>query len=133
MAILKMNNPPANLPPLVFGDCNALLAGEPAIVIGNALGIGISYTAGIISRTVDTINGREAIQTDAAVNPGNSGGALLNSQGKLIGMITFKLYSDAEKEILAEGMGFALTSNSIIEYIDAADNERTDIIINYVN
>lgn len=91
-----------------LGDSDSLKLGQPAVVIGNALGIGISVTDGIISglnREMTTEDGKTGtfIQTDAAVNHGNSGGALLNVKGEVIGIVSNKI--DGES---VEGMGYAI-------------------------
>jgi len=90
------------------GDSDDLKLGEPAIAIGNALGEGQSVTVGVISalnRAVTNDDGSEGlfIQTDAAISPGNSGGALLNIKGELIGINSRKYVAEG-----AEGMGFAI-------------------------
>ena len=95
-----------------LGDSDSTVVGEAAIVIGNALGYGTSVTTGIVSakdREV-SITDEEGnlvtnslIQTDAAVNPGNSGGALLNATGEVIGIVSAKLADES-----VEGMGYAI-------------------------
>ena len=98
----------------VMGDSDALQVGESAIAIGNALGYGQSVTTGVVSAV-----GREVqltdktmtlVQTSAAIKPGNSGGALLNGKGEVIGVNTVK-YEDTS----VEGMGYAIPINSAIE------------------
>lgn len=102
-----------------FGDSGALKAGEPAIAIGNPLGLGRSITVGVISspkRTID-VGGNMAtdvIQTDAAINPGNSGGALVNIAGQVIGINTLKI---SEQGI--EGLGFAIPANEARPIIES--------------
>ncbi len=102
-----------------FGDSDALKAGEPAIAIGNPLGLGRSITVGVISspkRTID-VSGNMAtdvIQTDAAINPGNSGGALVNIAGQVIGINTLKI---SEQEV--EGLGFAIPANEARPIIES--------------
>lgn len=95
-----------------FGDSDALEVGDAVIAIGNAMGKGISATDGIISMTEQSINvdGNvlNVLQTSAAINGGNSGGALVNSAGQVIGINTAK-YNDS----MAEGMGYAIPSNEI--------------------
>ncbi|MBR6222309.1 MAG: trypsin-like peptidase domain-containing protein [Lachnospiraceae bacterium] len=96
----------------VIGDSDALEIGEPAIVIGNALGYGQSLSGGYISaknRVLDK-NQIGLIQTDAAINPGNSGGALLNSKGEVVGVNSSKL---ADTKV--EGMGFAIPINEAMK------------------
>ena len=95
-----------------LGDSDSTVVGEAAIVIGNALGYGTSVTTGIVSakdREVSitdedgNIVTNSLIQTDAAVNPGNSGGALLNATGEVIGIVSAKLADES-----VEGMGYAI-------------------------
>lgn len=91
-----------------LGESDELKLGQPAIVIGNAMGIGISVTDGIISgleREMTTEDGNTGtfIQTNAAVNHGNSGGALLNVRGEVIGIVSNKLSGES-----VEGMGYAI-------------------------
>ncbi|MCD7715621.1 MAG: trypsin-like peptidase domain-containing protein [Lachnospiraceae bacterium] len=90
-----------------LGSSEELVIGEPAIAIGNALGYGQSVTLGIVSaldRSIE-IDGvtRSYIQTDAAINAGNSGGALLNADGEVIGINSAKVASSG-----VEGMGYAI-------------------------
>lgn len=96
-----------------FGDSDAVKAGEPAIAIGNPLGLEFSQsvTVGVISspkRSIDVAESMsmDVIQTDAAINPGNSGGALVNAAGQVIGINSLKI---AEQGV--EGLGFAIPVN----------------------
>ncbi|SFJ06196.1 S1C family serine protease [Thermoflavimicrobium dichotomicum] len=96
-----------------FGNSDALKAGEPAIAIGNPLGqtFSQSVTVGVISSPKRTFQANEyvatdVIQTDAAISPGNSGGALVNAAGQVIGINTLKI---AEQGV--EGLGFAIPVN----------------------
>src|SRR5690606_19607970 len=96
-----------------FGDSDAIKAGEPAIAIGNPLGLEFSQsvTVGVISsphRSIDVAESMsmDVIQTDAAINPGNSGGALVNAAGQVIGINSLKV---AEQGV--EGLGFAIPVN----------------------
>ena len=102
-----------------MGDSDSLKIGEPAIAIGNALGYGQSVTTGVISalnRKIESSNSEEGtslIQTDAAITPGNSGGALLNMRGEVIGINSNKIGGSS-----IEGMGYAIpisTARPIIE------------------
>lgn len=95
-----------------LGDSDSLKLGQPAIVIGNALGIGISVTDGVISaldREMTTEDGTSNtfIQTDAAVNHGNSGGALLNIKGEVIGITSGKIQGED-----VDNMGYAIPINA---------------------
>lgn len=112
-----------------LGDSDNLTVGESAIVIGNALGYGQSVTTGVISATnrqvsIQDDNGNtitnNLIQTDAAVNPGNSGGALLNLKGEVVGIVSAK-YSDTK----VEGMGYAIPITKAKEIINALMKDGT--------
>ena len=93
---------------LKLSDSNDVQIGEKVIAIGNPLGLQFSVSEGIVSAVHRIgINGIDAyIQTDAALNPGNSGGPLINKQGEVIGINNFKIGS-------GENLGFALESNYI--------------------
>lgn len=101
----------------VMGDSDELEVGDGAIAIGNALGYGQSVTTGTISavdREVSMTDGTMVmIQTDAAINEGNSGGALLNTKGEVIGINSAKLYGDT-----IEGMGYAIPINTALDVVD---------------
>lgn len=107
-----------------LGDSDALEVGQQAIAIGNALGYGQSLTAGYISAldrevTVDDIT-NSMIQTDAAINFGNSGGALLNIKGELIGINSVKAAASG-----VEGMGYAIPINTAKPILDELMNRTT--------
>jgi len=91
---------------LEIGDSNKIQVGEKVIAIGNPLGLQFSVSEGIVSAAHRVgPNGINAyVQTDAALNPGNSGGPLINKQGEVIGINNFKIGS-------GESLGFALESN----------------------
>jgi len=111
LAVVKIDGP--NLPAAVLGDSDSLMVGEPAIAIGNPLGLEFrgSVTAGVISalnRSIEIGERRfKLIQTDAAINPGNSGGALVNADGMVIGINSAKISVQG-----VEGIGFAIPINS---------------------
>ena len=95
-----------------FADSDSIKVGEFAMAVGSPLGLQSSITCGVVSavnREVTDSDGKTytLIQTDAAINAGNSGGALVNSEGKVIGVNTLKLTGDD-----VEGMGFAIPINS---------------------
>jgi S1-C subfamily serine protease len=108
IAVLKIDG--TGLKALVFADSEDLQAGQIAIAIGNPLGLQHTVTAGVVSalgRTLRANNGRlidDIIQTDASLNPGNSGGPLVNSLGQVIGVNTATIAS-------AQGLCFAVSSN----------------------
>lgn len=111
LAVIKIDATNLQLTPAELGDSDSTQIGEFAMAIGNPLGLQSSITCGIISALNREIteNGTTytLIQTDAAINSGNSGGALVNSKGQVIGINTLKLSGTG-----IEGMGFAIPINS---------------------
>lgn len=125
LAVLKIQANELNY--VRFGDSNNLRVGESVYAIGNPVGFEFqrTVTSGIISglnRTVKIENGEEKtymeglIQTDASINVGNSGGPLINEEGKVIGINSIKIES-------AEGMGFAIPINMVKTIIDTIIEE----------
>ncbi|MGO9230633.1 MAG: S1C family serine protease [Bryobacteraceae bacterium] len=90
-----------DLSPLELGDSDALTVGEPVVVVGTPQGFEDTVTAGILSSVRDTGEGFTVLQTDAAVNPGSSGGPLVNNKAQAIGVISFRLKA-------SEGLNFAI-------------------------
>lgn len=114
MDIILLNISDTGYPPLVLENSDNLQIGQKVIAIGNPLGLQFSVTEGIIS-AVDRegANGIKAyIQTDAALNPGNSGGPLIGTNGKAVGINNFKIGG-------SENIGFALESNYIKSTINS--------------
>jgi 2-alkenal reductase len=114
IAVVQVSgNVPATL---TFGDSSALQLGEPVIAIGSPLGsYDGSVTAGVVSgleRTVQGSGQSHLIQTDAAINSGNSGGPLLNAAGEVIGINTLVVRQSNSGDI-AEGLGFAIPSDMV--------------------
>ncbi|MBQ1194221.1 MAG: trypsin-like peptidase domain-containing protein [Lachnospiraceae bacterium] len=95
-----------------LGDSNELEVGDGVVAIGNALGYGQSVTVGYISAKNRTItidsNDMVVLQTDAAINGGNSGGALINMKGEVIGINVAKSSSSSSTSTSVEGMGYAI-------------------------
>ena len=117
IAVLKVNE--SGLKPAVFGNSDELRVGEVVIAIGNPLSFNYfgSVTSGIVSalnRKI-TINDRtmHLLQTDAAINAGNSGGPLVNSCGQVIGINSAKMASSS-----VEGLGFAIPINQVKTIVD---------------
>ncbi len=111
-----------------LGDSNKVKVGNGAIAIGNALGFGQSVTAGVISavnRTAEIENKKMTlIQTDAPINGGNSGGALLNQNGEVIGINVAK-YSSSGSSGTVEGMGFAIPISSVKDEISKLEKQKS--------
>lgn len=110
LAVIKIEK--TGLAKAEFADSDSIKVGEFAMAVGNPLGMQSSITCGVISavnREVTDSDGKKftLIQTDAAINSGNSGGALVNSEGNVIGINTLKLSGTG-----IEGMGFAIPINS---------------------
>lgn len=110
LAVIKIEK--TGLTKAEFADSDSIKVGEFAMAVGNPIGMQSSVTCGVISavnRQVTDTDGKNytLIQTDAAINSGNSGGALVNGEGKVIGINTLKLSGTG-----IEGMGFAIPINS---------------------
>ena len=114
LAVLKIDK--TDLTSAEFADSDQAVVGEFAMAVGSPLGLDTTVTTGIISavnREVESDGTKYVcIQTDAAINSGNSGGALVNSDGKVIGINTLKLSGSG-----VEGIGFAIPINSTLDVI----------------
>jgi S1-C subfamily serine protease len=114
LALLRIGAPKDKLRPVRLGDSSTLLVGQLAIAIGNPFGLDRTVTRGVVSslnRTLKADTGRVIggiIQTDAAINQGNSGGPLLNSRGEVIGINT-AIFSPSGGSV---GIGFAVPINT---------------------
>jgi len=120
LAVLRIDAP--NLPaPIPLGDSNRLRVGQFVVAIGNPFGLERTLTMGVISslgRVIESPDGRfigEAIQTDAAVNPGNSGGPLLNLLGEVIG-VNSQIISPSQA---SAGIGFAVSAGTVRRVVPA--------------
>ncbi|MGH2607973.1 MAG: S1C family serine protease [Tepidiformaceae bacterium] len=118
IAVLQIG--PVDLSPLELGDSDALALGQTVVAIGNPLSeFEGSVTVGVVSginrsRVIDGVTQWDLIQTDAAVNPGNSGGALLNLRGQLVGIPTLVIRQTASQQPV-EGIAFAIPSKRAME------------------
>jgi S1-C subfamily serine protease len=114
LALLLLEDP-SGLEPISMGNSDELEVGDPAVAIGNALGLGLSVSVGIVSAVgrqirTDTSSLQDVLQTDAAINPGNSGGPLLDAEGRLIGINTAVAGN-------AQNIGFAIPVNHAVPFI----------------
>jgi len=116
IALLKINS---NYPKLELENSANVKIGEKVIAIGNPEGLTFSVTDGVVSATQrqSSLGSASYIQTNAQLNKGNSGGPLINKEGKVIGINNFKL-------IDTEGIGFALESDKIKESINKISQEK---------
>jgi S1-C subfamily serine protease len=118
LALLQITAP--NLTPATLAESNGLVVGQRVYAIGNPFGLSGTMTRGIISaiRSIGVQTGspiEDAIQTDAAVNPGNSGGPLLNSRGEVIGITTLIASNGSDQ---SAGIGFAIPINTAKAVLD---------------
>ena len=115
VALLKIDSPEP-LPFVSFGDSDKMRVGDWVVAMGNPLGQGFSVSAGIVSARGRALNGTydDFLQTDAAINKGNSGGPLFNMEGQVIGMNT-AILSPSGGSI---GIGFSMSSNVVSKVVD---------------
>ncbi|HUY53084.1 MAG TPA: trypsin-like peptidase domain-containing protein [Candidatus Dormibacteraeota bacterium] len=147
IAVLKINNPPTNLHPALLGDSNKIAIGDSVVAIGNALGeFQNTVTSGIISGrgrsiragdnsgsilSTNTETLQDMIQTDAAINSGNSGGPLIDNSGRVIGVNT------AVASNGAQNIGFSIPINDVKGIIkgvlDTGKFERPYLGVYYIS
>jgi S1-C subfamily serine protease len=119
LAVLKVEVPAARLNPLTLADSSAVSVGDEVVAIGNPFGLDNTVTAGIVSAVGREITAPDsspienAIQTDAAINHGNSGGPLFDMQGNVVG-VTAQIESDSGGN---DGVGFAIPSNTVTSVV----------------
>jgi putative serine protease PepD len=115
LAVIKLNAPVSQLHPLALGVSSKLVVGDPVVAIGSPFGLEETVTTGIVSalhRSMDSpanFSIADTIQTDAAINHGNSGGPLLNASGQVIG-VNSQIRSDSGG---SDGIGFAIPSDTV--------------------
>jgi len=115
LAVIKVDAPSSELHPLSVGNSADLQVGNGVVAIGSPFGLEETVTSGIVSalhRAIEAPNNftiNDSVQTDAAINHGNSGGPLLNSQGQVVG-VNAQIRSDSGGN---EGVGFAIPSNTV--------------------
>ena len=118
LALIKIE-PKKPLKTVSFGDSENVKVGQRVLSIGNPFGFSNTLTQGIISR-IDYVKNR--FQTDAAINPGCSGGPLLNTTGEVIG-ISQSIYNP-DQNISNIGIGFAIPSNEAVKFIATVDKRK---------
>jgi S1-C subfamily serine protease len=120
LALLKIDLP--DLPEIRLGRSDNLEVGEVVLAIGNSLGLSQTVTMGIVSATGRGQLGvaifENFIQTDAAINAGNSGGALVNVRGELVGINTAVISAALRDRAMPEGLGFAIPVNLVRGVMD---------------
>jgi putative serine protease PepD len=116
LAVIKVEAPDSQLHPLTLGASSKLVVGDPVVAIGSPFGLEETVTSGIVSalhRSIDSLNQGfriiDSIQTDAAINHGNSGGPLLNASGQVIG-VNAQIKSESGGN---DGIGFAIPSDTV--------------------
>lgn len=115
LAVIDVDLPRSKLKPLILGNSSALRVGEPVYTVGNPFGLSGSMTAGIVSQLNRKISSQQdfvipnVIQTDAAVNPGNSGGPLLNQKAKVVGVNT----AISSRTGTFSGVGFSIPADTV--------------------
>jgi serine protease Do len=109
VALLRLREPPVNLPIARLGDSDPLKVGDWVVAIGNPFGLGHTVTSGIVSAKERFFGAGpydDFIQTDASINPGNSGGPLFNAQGEVVGVSAAVIEG-------GQGLGFAIPINIV--------------------
>jgi S1-C subfamily serine protease len=130
VALLKIDpSKVPNLTPLHLGDSSTVRVGEPVVAIGNPLGLEFTMTSGIVSavdRTLDSPTGaliENGIQTDAAINEGNSGGPLIDASGHVIG-INEQIATAPSGGSGNIGLGFAVPINTAVASMKQLENQK---------
>lgn len=128
IAVLSVDE--ANFAPLPIGNCDELKIGSDIYAIGAPKSMDYTLTKGVVSSKARTINGRDYIQIDAAINSGNSGGPLLNNVGEVVGVNSMKLTN-------AEGIGLAIPISEVISFIEnngvtVSEDNNVEGVIPYI-
>jgi Do/DeqQ family serine protease len=131
IALVKLSYPDSDLPFITFGNSDSLLVGEWVLAIGNPFNLSSTVTAGIVSakgRSIEILEGEYTIesfiQTDAAVNPGNSGGALVNASGELVGINTAIITRSGKYEGYSFAVPSILVEKVVTDLIDFGEVQR---------
>ncbi len=125
LALLRISPAGLSLHPLALGDSNTVQVGDAAYAIGNPFGLNWTLTSGVVSavnRQIQAPNEatiKHVIQTDAALNPGNSGGPLIDASGEVIGVNSqiASASSSTGGQAGSSGVGFAISSNTVKSFL----------------
>jgi S1-C subfamily serine protease len=121
LALIKVNAPSSQLHPLALGNSSSVQVGDSVVAIGSPFGLSETVTSGIVSavhRDITATNNatiQNAVQTDAAINHGNSGGPLLNAEGQVIG-VNAQIESGSGG---SDGVGFAIASSDVQQLLSS--------------
>lgn len=116
IAFLKVQEK-LDLPEVTLGDIEGLMEKDSVHIVGHPFGMPLTITEGVISCKQQALGNTDYIQTDAAVNPGNSGGPMFNQQGQIIGITTCKFHH-------ADNVGFALPIDKLKEELERYDEQK---------
>src|SRR3954447_13233406 len=128
LAVLAINPKEVKLHPLALGDSGAVRVGDPTVAIGNPFGLERTLTTGVVSalqRRITAPSGfaiEDVIQTDAALNPGNSGGPLIDASGRVIG-VNSQIATGSAQEPSNGGIGFAVPINTAKKVIPQLEKD----------
>jgi len=115
LALIKLNRVPRKAKVMTFVDFDDVRIGEQVFVIGNSLGDGTCITSGIVSDKRRKIGGHTVLMTDCAINGGNSGGPIFNSEGRVIGVIcSSRIQADGSA---TEGMNYAIPADIVEDFM----------------
>lgn len=114
IAVLKIKSDSVEFQPMPFGDSNEVKVGQTVFAVGNPFGLGETVTQGIISAKERTFSDQQGdlFQTDAAINPGSSGGPLVSVSGEIIG-INVAVFSSQNNQRDSQGVGFSIPANEV--------------------
>jgi len=108
LALMQMETA-TEVEPIAFGDASQVREGQTVLALGHPLGLDFTVSRGIVSSSDRTLSGMTVIQTDCSLNPGNSGGPLINENGEVIGVVSF-----IRRE--GHGLGFAISLRHIFPF-----------------
>ena len=132
LAVLKIK-PDSDLPAAALGDSDKLSLGDDVVVIGNPLGLETSVSKGVVSglnRQVYDDNSISAIQTDTAINSGNSGGGLFNMYGEVVGVVNMKLINDLITKGYVSGRPIlGITCVQVSDYVGAVRGMTPGLVV----